>query len=476
MKTTMKFQFAAVILLITALMSCNKEENQVTDPMSSPQLKSGIVFTISPSGNFNDDSYNIQTALNNAVAAGPGCTIKLTQGTFYLKYPVEIDNFDGFIVGAGKSETFLTTHDKIDFSSLTNGDMASLLKFRHGYVRMSDLTFRIDDPEPCVGLADNEWFQNALPVLIVVTGNATADPGTPDQNGSSSFNRINFIGGAGNLFGYNNGELLWIGSNGTHNLTGGHQSITACLFQSSVNSVSNYLDDNSSWIVGGSPNAGNVFKDGNWPLTMGEFSQSTAEISYNKFENIHWGAIFLSQGQFSDPSSLSLSTFSVQHNNIDITDMADGITVIDNVNNFDFGKALNAVISNNQISMLNAGYFGGIFGFGADDIILKSNKIWGDGIAGIYTGVNGDNTDRWFMQGNNVQNFTALAAPVWLGPGTSNYTVIGGSNKTNVFDQGVNNVLTGVSSIHGNDLGKQVKEAQALRQEIMKQFRNHDKK
>ena len=119
------------------------------------------------------------------------------------------------------------------------------------------------------------------------------------------------------------------------------------------------------------------------------------------------------------------------------------------------------------------GYWGGIFGYAADDIILKNNNIWGNGMSAIYGGIWGDETTNWFMQGNNVQNIDALAAPIWLGEATSYCTVIGGSNKTNVFDQGTNNILTGVTKIQGNDLGQESQEAHELMQEIMQQFKNH---
>lgn len=94
-------------------------------------------------------------------------------------------------------------------------------------------------------------------------------------------------------------------------------------------------------------------------------------------------------------------------------------------------------------------------------------------VAGIYSGINGDATTDWFIQGNNVQNVEGLAAPIWLGEGTSYYTVIGGSNKTNVWDEGTNNTLTGVTKIKGNHLGQQAREAHALLHEIMLNFKNH---
>jgi hypothetical protein len=407
------------------------------------------------------------------VAAGPGSTVKLTAGTFYLKYKIEIDGFDGYFKGAGKQSTILTSHDKINWG-FQYPDNWSLITFRHGNVRMSDLTFEITDPEPCINTGDDEWWQGALPELIMVTGDPSI---SDDQNGSSSFNNVNFIGGEGNLFGYNVGGFLWIGTQGGDFLTGGTQKITKCLFQSAVNSVSNYNDNNSTWLIGGNASSGNTFKDSNWPLTIGEFSNSTAEISFNKFENIHWGAIFLSQGYFSDPANLSLSTFLVQQNiienSIEIEGWVDGISIIDNSNYEGYGKTINAVVKSNQISNEGTEYFGGIYGFAADDIIVKNNKVTGDCVAGIYSGINGDATTNWFMQANNVQNIEALAAPIWLGEGTSFYNVIGGPNTTNVWDEGTNNTLTGVTKIQGNGLGQEAQEAHALMHVIMQNFKNH---
>jgi hypothetical protein len=474
MKTLVKFSTIAIVLLCAIHISCNKEENPVNDPSSSLQLKNGEVFTVAPSGNYEDDSYNIQTALNNAKAAGQGSTVQLTAGTFYLKYNIEIDGFDGYVKGAGKQVTIVTTHDKIDCSLPSYLDCIALMTFRHGYVRMSDLTFSITDPEPSINTYDDSWWQGALPMLISVTGDQSI---SNDQNGSSFINNVEFIGGAGNLFGFNVGGFLWIGSETLEFVTGGNQKITKCLFQNAVNSVSNYLDNNSTWLVGGNAADGNTFKDSNWPLTIGEFCNSTAEISFNKFENFHWGAIFLSQGQFSDPANLSLSTYLVQHNDIEnrieIEGWADGISLIDNTNFLGGGKTINAVVKSNQIFNQGTEYFGGIYGFAANDIIVKNNKVWGDCVAGIYAGINGDETTNWFMQGNNVQNAEALAAPVWLGEGTSYYTVIGGSNKTKVWDEGTNNTLTGVTEIQGYELGQQAQEAHALMHEIMQNFKNH---
>ena len=75
------------------------------------------------------------------------------------------------------------------------------------------------------------------------------------------------------------------------------------------------------------------------------------------------------------------------------------------------------------------------------------------------------------MQGVNAQ-----VAPIWLGPSTRNFLVVGGSNKTNVLDEGVGNILTGVSLVKGNPLGPQIQDAMIRKHEMMKSIRSLGKK
>ena len=468
MKALIRIPFALIIVICCVFLSCNKQDDLSNNDIGTLQPKSGEIFTVSPSGNYEDDSYNIQTALNNAVASGPGCTVQLTAGIFYLKYKIEIDGFDGFFKGAGKQITIMTTHDQIDYYADPYGDNFCLITFRHGYVRMSDLTFNITEPEPCI-----TEFENALPTIIMVSGSRSETPPEGDQCGSSIFNNIEFICNAGNFFGYNVAGFLYIGADRTEFIIGGNQKITKCLFQGSVNSLTNWGDNDATWLIGGNGANGNIFSNAYWPLTLGECNNSSFEVSFNNFEDFKWGGVFITQGYFTDASSKTVSTFLIQQNQISTEEECDGISILDYTNYSGFGKSIDAIIKSNQISMNAEGYWGGIYGVAADDIIIKNNNIWGNGMSAIYGGIWGDETTNWFMQGNNVQNVDALAAPIWLGEATSYCTVIGGSNKTNVFDQGTNNILTGVTKIQGNDLGQESQEAHELMQELMQQFKNH---
>ena len=216
MKNLSELLIATAVMVGCCFISCNKQENFVTlasdDPgtLTSKSLHCDRVFTVSPSGNYNDDSYNIQTALNNAVAAGHGCTVQLTKGTFYLKYRIEVEGFDGFLKGAGKEKTIITTHDVVEFNLLT-GDVESLIKFRHGNINISNLTIKILNSNPCTGLNDYGWgFGTALPSVITITGNSSGDPGESYQAISSTFNNVKFVGGVGDYQGsFNVGYFVW---------------------------------------------------------------------------------------------------------------------------------------------------------------------------------------------------------------------------------------------------------------------------
>ena len=77
------------------------------------------------------------------------------------------------------------------------------------------------------------------------------------------------------------------------------------------------------------------------------------------------------------------------------------------------------------------------------------------------------------LVGNNVENWVTDAAqgvggiaPIWLRWQSSNNTVVGGSNKTNVVDDGVDNVLIGVNNMGNSNLGQDIKDAMMAALEV----------
>lgn len=87
---------------------------------------------------------------------------------------------------------------------------------------------------------------------------------------------------------------------------------------------------------------------------------------------------------------------------------------------------------------------------------LVTNNVfrntYGAGVAFEQTFGEGN---QCLLLGNNVQNAGDLG--IYLGPGTTGCTVVGGANKTNVLDLGIDNVLVGVNNM-GSGVGPTIRD------------------
>jgi len=129
-------------------------------------------------------------------------------------------------------------------------------------------------------------------------------------------------------------------------------------------------------------------------------------------------------------------------------------------------QAIHASITANTIRQIDIGYgknaVAGILHLTGKDTLILNNRISGDFLlGGIVTGFAspwefGENLS---IVGNNLLGTTAGVAPVWLGPFTSNSLVVGGPNTSNVFDEGIGNIVTGVNNMNGNPPGPELQES-----------------
>ena len=481
MKNLPTFLIKSTVMVCCFILSCNKE-GDLLNPASGDMntlkaTNNGVVFTVSPSGTYNDSPV-IQAALEAAVAAGAGSTVQLTAGTFYLKDWIEVKGFDGFFKGAGEDKTILTTHHKLDFG-LPPHQIPSLIKFRCGNISMSDMTITITDPEPCL-IETQGWGGSFLPSVVMITGN-DINPGSEGQTAKFIFNNLKFVGGDGNTWGlnYNIGIFIlatWESDNGAvYPLNGGYK-ITSCDFKQAYYSIMTQYTGGPC-IIGGDATSGNKFEETEVGASTQDVNSSYCNTSYNFFDKIHWIGVQHFQGVNVDPNILPLTNFIANDNDIKLNSYSPGeFAFTIGIQPVDFGifagtsteHKMNALISNNKIQIDDIG-FAGINGQCCSNTIITNNKIWGNGAAGIVTGIWGDPVNSgWLIKGNNVQGVNAQVAPIWLGPGTSNFLVVGGSNKTNVLDEGTGNILTGVSLVKGSPLGPQIQEAMMRKHEMLK--------
>jgi hypothetical protein len=482
MKKLSKFLIASIVIVYCCLLACNKQENLLMpvsidiNTIKSMPIESGEVFTVSPSIDFKD-SYNIQTAFDNAVEAGPGSTVQLTEGVFYLNESIEVKGFDGIFKGAGKQKTIITTQDEINFD-FPPGDLEGLLIFRNGNIHVSDMTIKISNPAPCTGL---NWdvFQQSFPSIFNITGKSVLDPSTTEQNINSTFNNVQFIGGFGYFYGFNVYSFINIHPEGAPNylLNGSHNFIN-CEFQSASICIEGVSSCNGNWTIGGSASSGNNFENANWAVQIRDCRNSYFNISHNYCTKIYWGGVSLCPWKYFIPftSTLPFSKYLVDKNYFEVEGIGDAVVLWD----YDIesgSKKMDAIVSNNRIYLNNTMYWGGgVYGLHVNDVLVTNNIFWGNGPVGIYCGIFGnqgyDQCSNWVLKGNNLERVDAYFTPILLGPGTNNFLVIGGSNKTNVLDNGTNNILTGVNNMQGEPLGPEIQDALMRKLEMMKLFKS----
>lgn len=482
MKNLSKLYLAAIIMVCGYLTSCNTKENLLMPDfgdnatLASKSLNKGMVFTVSPSGNYNDDSYNIQTALNNAVLSGPGSTVQLTEGTFYLKYRIEVEGFDGYFKGAGKEKTIITTHDVVEFN-LPAPDVESLIKFRHGNINVSDLTIKISNPTPCAGINDSGWgFKTALPSVITITGNSSNNPGDSHQDISCNFHNVKFIGGAGDWMDYFNvNAFVWRTwdamdwESPIYTLQGDF-NFTNCEFNKACRCICSDLSDGPC-VVGGDELSANTFEDTYYATLLVDMSNSTANVSYNHYSRVYTSGVQIFQGANVYTWDLSLSKYTICCNHIearpfdpdDPESFSNGIAVYDMGPWDGEGKKLDVNINGNKIFLNNN--IGGIFGCCVTDAVITSNKLWGTGLAGILFGIWDDPCSYGLIKEGNVINLNAQLAPIWLGSGASNFLVY--ADKNDVLDEGTDNVVIGDHNKRSDNPGAEIREKMMRHMDMM---------
>jgi hypothetical protein len=452
-----------------------------------------------------DSSGAIKAALE---AAGQDEVVSLEACTYYLAKPIWVQTpFHGALRGAGKDLTVFRILPGAKIKGIPMepfGGLNSVLFFfdvppgQAADITVSDFSIVVTDPAPGSDQqGDFGDYQDALAFMVEVSGT--------DVN--TTFERLRLAGAPGNLFGRFNVAWAILMYGYKDSPMKGDHSISDVNFD---NVLQTYTV--SQWNDSKIKVTNNTFTNALRGPLIADCSNCQAEITSNKigpfygysFEGSPFDGIgvFIQQGleQAPDkPSSFLVtgnaievfgeydpydivviqggldtpaasSSIAVTHNNIHTT--GDGIFLMDGDDVVHGIPTLKGVVSSNRITLDNA--FGGIQLLGGRGAIITSNQIAGKGVTGLYMGVLGDLlgmtdfVDSCMLKGNNVNDVVADVAPIWLGSGTSNCTVVGGNAKTNVFDQGVGNVLTGVNNMHGAAPGRAIAEAMKLKMELLK--------
>jgi hypothetical protein len=449
------------------------------------------VFTVLPTGT--NDTINLQCAFDAAVEAGPGSTVQLAQGTYYIDRDISVVNFDGSFAGAGKQQTFIQNLDAVPFPHhggpggpyffQTWPGLFVFFQDQNGgpsSISISDLTFRAMGSAVPTNMHGG-FILNSMNILEIygkVTGIRDDEVSFVD----TSLIRVGFEGQAGSEFtyGYNvlnaveisgDGPMLPCGDSNCVEYVkpiSGNHLVQDCTFENAVWGYVPLMINDSSVKVENS-----TFENVRMPIDIFDFSNSTVDIQHNSIHNATWYGVYIENGvqamlgwdlgphgELPEPSIVNIS-----HNSISVTETGDGIGIADW--GFLAGETTieNAVIGNNIISLEGTTY-GAIFGIGASGIKVLNNRVFGQGAFGIYAGLSDDPVANWVLVGNNLQNANTEYPSIILGPSTSNFTVVGGHNSANVLDLGSNNVITGINVSRDTNLGQLVHDAMLDRRDM----------
>jgi hypothetical protein len=437
--------------------------------LAAPALAGPQTFVVAPSAG-HDDTAALQQAFDAAAAAGPGSVVKLTKGKFYTN-EIVVDGFDGCFKGAGMDRTVIDTlrgydplapgvglaMDPLDETAPLAG-WTSLIAFVCSDVRVADMSFDITAAEPSARWWDdweNPWTH--LSDVFIVT-----------RDSCSSFDRVGFAAHDGDLNGFNvDGAAAIYDTSGTHR-------VTRCSFQGGNDALETGGITGGTLIVGGRPGMGNISDLAGTSCYMTSYSDSRVEISYNRMSS-RWGeSVTVMQGVGAETAGdlppLPAPQYFIHDNSITAGTIefddgssygAGGVLLEDDSWMLGEPSRLRAVVSDNCITLANEGLDGGVNGVGAEGVSVLFNRIRGTGIAGIDAGADiygfwgypwGPGCN-WRIIGNDVSkvrpvnNLGGSAAQIWLGEKSSHCLVIGGCARTEVLDEGADNVLIHVTEL-----------------------------
>ncbi len=406
---------------------------------------SNMVRVAPPNGT--DDTANIQNALEQCVARGPGCTIQLAAGTYRTKQIVAY-NFRGTFKGAGMNRTII---EDIPLLSVTTDPSQQcqpntttclwqdLIIFVDGDFTVSDLSIHIVAgpgegtlPWPGIGMT---VIWDAVRVMGQHATNAT-------------FDRISIEGrqDATTWWGYNlgngilySGELPRTPTYLDNYFLSGSLTVRNSFFKHSLNGVAQDGFTTAAHVtIGGSPGAGNHFEDTDCGFTLSSSQKSTFDVSYNESSGNWFG--MLVQPWFPESFVPTSRSRYLIHDNKFVGNgyYATGIGLSDTASH----QWLDAVLWNNDIQLQYPLSFGIDVNYARNAMILN-NTVTGSGFEGIGLW----NVTRSTVIGNNVSNFALEPSgglgQIYLNPGTSQDLVVCSGATDTVVDLGTNNVVVG---------------------------------
>jgi hypothetical protein len=408
------------------------------DGASGPRVVTRVdpasrTVTVAPSGG--DDTAAVQAALDTCVALGPGCTVRLEEGTFRTRQLLTHD-FHGTFRGAGQDATvieplgtFPVNDDEVVLARPPAPDhpWPMHVQFVDGDVTVSDLTLRMTGAEPAEPWTLFGMEFTVMAASLLITGEVA----------DAVVERVTVEGGEGSFQGYNliNGvyiEGLLPDANGepTRPLRGTFAVRDSTFRSLAYGSPLFNLTDSLARIEG------NRYEDVFSALDSQDLSATTVEIRDNVVDGAGIGFEII-QGSWAvpeEPSTLLLHGNEVRGVEIvgvglDGAEGADTLRALVVANRFELTGDAVGVISRNTAGAR-----------------VLDNVFHGEGRAAVALAEAPDDGSPappvlgWTVDGNDLSAFTAAQASVVLGPGSDGVTVLCRAPAP-VQDDGVRNAV-----------------------------------
>ena len=170
------------------------------DAAGGEQAQWAQTIRLEPSGG--DDTAQIQGALDECVARGRGCAIRLAEGTFRTSQ-VAATGFEGSIRGAGRSRTVIEANPQLYvdpywlLTFTTGRDIPILITLTDSDVLISDLTLSFPHPA-----ATTLWHTSFGMDFTALWGGV----GFTGREAKARVARVNVVGVPGDWFGFNQGN------------------------------------------------------------------------------------------------------------------------------------------------------------------------------------------------------------------------------------------------------------------------------
>jgi hypothetical protein len=459
-----KFKFILFIAAACLIASCAKDEGFGPGPDFHSGMGHGQHFScpaiMVPAPTGTDDTQNILDAISLAKDKGAGTVVQLQTGTYIVNF-IKVYDFYGTVRGAGQEKTFVKpVPGLLCLEETSTVGCVSLLSFIGGNTTLSDISFVMEDGDPC---AENYLtYGKDLYVFVKFTDMLPGDGVIPEGHSvKATVRNCSFKAGTNSPDGgglkYNLSVCIWFGHDflwtGTGERTIGDLELSNCKFNGSMCAV------DLAGMGGGKINVNrNIFLDAYAPLFYYDNINTTGTITGNQFRNSTWYDVYIDDtnlgayGYYTDEAPVKRSLFRLAGNTFHTTNYGGSFIQPAGVSIYmldmrtaarpEENMPMKFIVENNLL-FLNEDA-SGIVGLNNRDAMIVANKFIGDGKTGIS--LNGTSSDVMALNlkvlGNNFMA-SDLETDVMLGEFTTNCLVTR-NRRDVVVDLGVNNKIAGM--------------------------------